>query len=139
MHFTSVRHHAGADRNCLKNFLYKVVSNFQVAVILFPNENREYKMIITYGLYLLLFYFSYRVLLVIKKYFVISPELRHTPSIPLIQNIGWNKAYLVKKPYVQMVRDHLMESLNVKGIIKVIVILFYFLTTRESSITVRSS
>lgn len=76
-------------------------------------------MLVIYGVYFLLFCFCYRIVLTIKKYSGISPELRQIPSLPLVQNIKWTKGYITHEPFLHLIRNYLTESLNEKGIIKV--------------------
>ncbi|RHZ56826.1 hypothetical protein Glove_396g54 [Diversispora epigaea] len=73
-------------------------------------------MFIIYGVYFSLFYFLYYV---IKKIFIISPELRQIPSLPLIQTIQFNfKGYLAREPLLHVTRNYLTESANKRGILK---------------------
>ncbi|RHZ77408.1 hypothetical protein Glove_180g114 [Diversispora epigaea] len=53
------------------------------------------------------------------KFFIISPELRQIPSLPLIQTIQFNlKFYLAREPLLEVIRHCLIESLNKHGILK---------------------
>ncbi|RHZ86542.1 hypothetical protein Glove_50g119 [Diversispora epigaea] len=73
-------------------------------------------MFIIYGVYFCLFYSLYYI---IKKFFIISPELRQIPSLPLIQTIQFNlKFYLAREPLLDLIRHCLIESLNKHGILK---------------------
>ncbi|RHZ44628.1 hypothetical protein Glove_715g7 [Diversispora epigaea] len=80
-------------------------------------------MFIIYGVYFCLFYSLYYI---IKKFFIISPELRQIPSLPLIQTILFNlKFYLAREPLLGVIRHCLIESLNKHGILK------YFDTSKK--------
>ncbi|RHZ60979.1 hypothetical protein Glove_350g73 [Diversispora epigaea] len=73
-------------------------------------------MIFIYGVYFFLFYSLYYFF---KKIFIISPELRQIPSLPLIQNIQFDlKFYLAGEPLLYVIRHYLIESLNKHGILK---------------------
>ncbi|RHZ83564.1 hypothetical protein Glove_91g97 [Diversispora epigaea] len=73
-------------------------------------------MFIIYGVYFSLFYFLYYI---IKKFFIIPPELRQIPSLPLIQTVQLNlKFYLAREPLLDVIRHYLIESLNKYGILK---------------------
>ncbi|RHZ56827.1 hypothetical protein Glove_396g55 [Diversispora epigaea] len=50
------------------------------------------------------------------KFFIIPPELRQIPSLPLIQTIQFNcKGYISREP---LLHNYLMEPLNKQGILK---------------------